>query len=95
MNDKTGHCGESSIDEVNRRYDTQNFLKSIVLKPEEIPSRFKEIRKQRGMTLRELEATSGISNPYLSQMENGKIKGISFNIVVKICSALNISIRIN
>lgn len=90
-----GHCGESSIDEVSRRYETQNFIKMIEIKSDEVPSRFKEIRKERGLTLRQLEDSSGISNPYLSQMENGKIKNISFGIVCKICHALNISIKIN
>lgn len=34
----------------------------------------KELRDQSGLTLREVEATTGISNAYLSQLENGKIK---------------------
>lgn len=32
------------------------------------------VRKQRGLTLREVEAATGISNPYLSQLENGKVR---------------------
>jgi len=33
----------------------------------------KETREAKGMTLREVEAETGISNPHLSQVESGKI----------------------
>lgn len=32
----------------------------------------KEIRKSKGITLRELEKKTGISNGYLSEIENGR-----------------------
>ncbi|MBI5915154.1 MAG: helix-turn-helix transcriptional regulator [Bacteroidetes bacterium] len=34
----------------------------------------KSLRQEKGLTLREAEATTGISNAYLSQLESGKIK---------------------
>lgn len=34
----------------------------------------KDLRKRGGLTLRQIEEATGISNAYLSQLENGKIK---------------------
>jgi transcriptional regulator with XRE-family HTH domain len=34
----------------------------------------KSLRQEKGLTLREVEAATGISNAYLSQLESGKIK---------------------
>jgi hypothetical protein len=42
---------------------------------------FKELRKKSGFTLREVEDWCGISNAYLSQLENGKIKKPSYKTV--------------
>lgn len=42
---------------------------------------FKERREKSGLTLREVEEQTGISNAYLSQLENGKIKKPSYNTV--------------
>jgi|SRR6516164_568918 predicted transcriptional regulator len=47
----------------------------------ELPD-FKKLRKDSGLTLRILEEKTGISNPYLSQLETGKIKDPSYRIVV-------------
>lgn len=35
---------------------------------------FKALRESKGFTLREVEAKTGVSNAYLSQLESGKIK---------------------
>lgn len=35
---------------------------------------FKALRKTKGLTLREVEGKTGISNAYLSQLETGKVK---------------------
>lgn len=43
--------------------------------------RFKTIRQAQGKTLRKVEAYTGISNAYLSQLENGKIKSPSYKII--------------
>lgn len=55
-------------------------------KPFVMPSlfAFKERRTKSGMTLREVETATGISNAYLSQLENGKIKRPSFDVVEKL-----------
>jgi len=42
---------------------------------------FKSMRKAKGLTLRKVEELTGISNPYLSQLETGKIASPSYNTV--------------
>lgn len=42
-------------------------------------------RESRGLTLRDVEKQTGISNPVLSQYEGGKVKQPSFQAVMKLC----------
>lgn len=42
---------------------------------------WKNIRKAMGLTLRQVEEKTGLSNAYLSQLENGKIKKPSHETV--------------
>lgn len=49
-------------------------------------------RSVKGWSLRELEKRTGVSNPYLSQIENGHIKDPSFFTVVKIAKALGLKL---
>lgn len=42
---------------------------------------FKQMRKAKGLTLREVETKTGISNAYLSQLETGKIKSPGYDTV--------------
>lgn len=51
----------------------------------------KNTRKLSGKTLREIEHITGISNSYLSQLENGKIKNPSPIKIYKISQALEIN----
>lgn len=44
----------------------------------------RSIRRARGHTLREVEAATGISNAYLSQLETGTIKQPSPNFLYKL-----------
>lgn len=44
----------------------------------------RRIRKARGVTLRGVEEATGISNAYLSQLENGKIAKPSPNVLYKL-----------
>ena len=46
----------------------------------------KEARESRRLSLREVEIQSGISNAYLSQLENDKIKKPSANTLYKLSS---------
>ncbi len=54
-------------------------------------SYIKELRKKRGLTLASLSALSGVSHPYLSQIENGKLKNFpSPEILIKISEPLDV-----
>lgn len=53
----------------------------------------REARKNLSFTLRQVEDISGISNAYLSQLENGKIKNPSVNILHKLSSIYRISLK--
>lgn len=51
-----------------------------------IGATIKRIRKASGITLRQIQAATGISNSYLSQLETGKIKKPSYDTVSKLNS---------
>lgn len=48
-------------------------------------------REKAGLSLREVETKSGVSNAVLSQYENGKVKQPSFQAVMKLCDVYGIS----
>jgi transcriptional regulator with XRE-family HTH domain len=50
----------------------------------------REARELKRLTLREVEIQSGISNAYLSQLENDKIKKPSANTLYKLSELFNI-----
>lgn len=60
----------------------------------ELSKLFKTGRKAKRLTLREVEVKTGISNPYLSQLENGKISSPSFKVVVTLCQLYEIDASI-
>lgn len=49
-------------------------------------------RESKGYTLRKVETETGISNAYLSQLENGKITKPSLSVVLKLCSCYEITL---
>jgi transcriptional regulator with XRE-family HTH domain len=51
----------------------------------------KRTRKEKGLTLRTVEEKTGISNPYLSQVENGKISSPSPTVLRKLADVYKIS----
>ncbi len=51
----------------------------------------KAAREHRGMTIREAEELSGISNAYISQIENGKVQRLSPKIVRKLSRLYHVS----
>lgn len=51
-------------------------------------------RELKGLSLRELERETGISNALLSQMETGHVKEPSWRNVVKVARALNLKLSI-
>lgn len=50
-----------------------------------IGDKFKVIRESQNKTLRNVEHDTGVSNAYLSQLENGKIKSPSYRIIKQLC----------
>jgi HTH-type transcriptional regulator, competence development regulator len=51
----------------------------------------KEIRKTKGLSLREAAKRSGVSHPYLSQLENGKNDKPSLEIINKLAKGLGVN----
>lgn len=55
--------------------------------------KLKEARERMPLTLRQVEEVTGISNAYLSQLENEKIKKPSANILYKLSTLYKISLN--
>lgn len=53
----------------------------------------KELRSKTGLTLRQVEEATGISNAYLSQLETGKIKRPSAQALYCLSKIYNISVE--
>lgn len=53
----------------------------------------KDSRELIPLTLRQVEEATGISNAYLSQLENDKIKSPSANVLYKLSSLYNIELN--
>lgn len=49
-------------------------------------------REIKGMSVRDLERETGISNALISQIETGHVKSPSFVNVVRLCEALNLPV---
>ena len=58
-----------------------NSLHKHFVMPSLLEIDFNKMRKAKGLTLREVEKNTGISNAYLSQLETGKIKSPGYNVV--------------
>ena len=56
-------------------------------------STIKDARKNLGLTLMQVEDMVGISNAYLSQLENDKIKNPSVNILSKLSSLYKVPLK--
>ncbi|MEQ9261580.1 MAG: helix-turn-helix transcriptional regulator [Owenweeksia sp.] len=52
---------------------------------------FKALRESKGVTLREVERQTGVSNAYLSQLESGKVKQPSPNTLYKLAQFYQVS----
>lgn len=64
-------------------------------KPETSPlgKALKQTREFCGLTLRQVEEATGVSNAYLSQLENGKIKKPFANVLYKLSQIYGVSIE--
>ena len=62
---------------------TKTEPSAFVGKPNELGAVLSDLRKAKGFSLREVEQATGnaVSNAYLSQLENGKIKKPSPNVL--------------
>lgn len=56
-------------------------------------SELKKAREDSSLTLRQVEEATGISNAYLSQLENDKIKKPSANILYKLAEVYTIELN--
>ncbi len=54
---------------------------------------FKSLREQAGKTLREVEALTGISNAYISQLENGKISDPSVKTIFLLSKLYGVTVE--
>lgn len=66
---------------------------NIIVKEGALGETIKLYRQIAGMTLRQIEDATGISNAYLSQLENGKIKKPSADVLHKLSKLLNVNIE--
>ncbi|MBM7840647.1 transcriptional regulator with XRE-family HTH domain [Alkalihalobacillus xiaoxiensis] len=60
------------------------------MRAEEFGLFIRSLRKEKQMTIRQLELYSGVSHSYLSQLENGKKDIPSANVINKISKALKL-----
>jgi len=67
----------------------------IVANETDIPSKLKEWRVYRDLSLRDVQMVTNISNAYLSQLENGKTNNPSFRDICKLCRAYNVRLIID
>lgn len=81
--------------------DLKNFVKSLppppapirsgeVMKLGELLALSRELKK---MTLRDLEAKSGVSNALISQIESGRVKDPGFRTICKLARILGLSLK--
>jgi len=64
---------------------------SLTLDVTDMGAIFKTLREIKGVTLREVEKTTGLSNAYISQFETGKIANPSFQAVSLLCEYYGIT----
>ena len=70
-----------------------NYKKWLTSSKQQLPitlPNFRVLRKRAGYTLRQVEEATGISNPYLSQLETGKVKNPSYMVVAALVNFYNI-----
>lgn len=61
---------------------------------ESLGQTLKKIRESVSLTLRQVEETIGISNAYLSQLENNKIKKPSANVLYKLANLYKVDLNL-
>ena len=69
----------------------ETFPHELIVELSQTDSRIRTYRKYRGMTMIELAEAAGISQPYLSDIENGKKTG-SVDVLKRIAAALRVDL---
>ncbi|MEM5473594.1 helix-turn-helix transcriptional regulator [Hoeflea sp. AS60] len=73
------------------REGEETFPHALIVELAETDSRVRTYRKYRGLSMTELAKTAGISQPYLSDIENGKKTG-SVDVLKRIAVALRVDL---
>lgn len=63
----------------------------MIMKNRDLSEVLRELRSAKGLSLRQVEKKTGISNAYLSQLENGKIEKPSPHILHKLAEIYDTS----
>lgn len=61
--------------------------------PEEVGARLKEARNEKNLSLRDVEEKTGITNPWVSQLEQGKCENPGVKTVMRLCDLYGISLE--
>jgi transcriptional regulator with XRE-family HTH domain len=62
--------------------------------PKEFGERLRELRNEKGVSLKRVAETTGISEDYLLKVENGDKKNrFSFQVIQKIAESLNVNVE--
>ena len=70
---------------LQQKFKNMMFMKSL-------GNKLKELREIHRFTLRQVEEATGISNAYLSQLENDKIAKPSANVLYKLSNIYNVEL---
>lgn len=65
--------------------------KAMSSDPEALGKRLRSLRESKGLTLRQVEAACGVSNPYLSQLETSKIVSPSPRILHSLAGVYDVA----
>lgn len=72
---------------------TGQAIMGCVAKPTtEMGRILRESREAKGLSLRQVESLTGVSNPAISQIETGQIKSPAFHTVVSLCDVYGIEV---
>jgi transcriptional regulator with XRE-family HTH domain len=58
----------------------------------ELGEKIKDLREKHGLTLKQLEEISGVSDSYISKIENGTSKNVSVDSLRALAKALHVSV---
>jgi len=77
----------------NAKYNIAPIASEFIYEFEDL--NFKDLRTLNKKTLRQVASDTGISNPYLSQLENNKIKQPSFTVIINLLKYYGFKVTIS